>query len=130
METLLRTKPISEDNELPPLKIRFQFVDGSEANFFQPEPVIAENIWSRINVAHLFMRPRIVIADDYSKSVYGLQNATNLALNLDGTYAASDTFTECARAWMSAPNASIRSQTYFTARPVSSDAPHTAISSS
>jgi MtrB/PioB family decaheme-associated outer membrane protein len=31
--------------------------------------------------------------DDYSKSVYGLQNATNLALNLDGTYAASDTFT-------------------------------------
>jgi len=70
MNTLLRAKPVSEDNEAQPLEIRFQFVDGSEANFFQPEREIAENIWSRINVAHLFMRPRIVIADDYSKSVF------------------------------------------------------------
>ena len=70
MNTLLRDKPVSQNNEAPPLEIRFQFVDGSEANFFQPEREIAENIWSRINVAHLFMRPRIVIADDYSKSVF------------------------------------------------------------
>jgi hypothetical protein len=70
MNTLLRAKPVSQHNEAPPLEIRFQFVDGSEANFLQPERQIAENIWSRINVAHLFMRPRIVIADDYSKSVF------------------------------------------------------------
>jgi len=70
MKTLLRTKPIWEDNEAPALEIRFQFVDGSVANFIQPEPEVAENIWRGINVAHLFARPRIVIADDYSKSVF------------------------------------------------------------
>ncbi len=66
---LLSTKPLSQINAAPPLEIRFQFVDGSVANFFQSDPEIAENIWSRINVAHLFTRPRIVVADDYSKSV-------------------------------------------------------------
>src|SRR5712675_2396861 len=70
MKTQLSTKPIGDDNQAPPLEIRFQFVDGSVANFFQPEPEIAENIWSRISVASLFTRPRIVIADDYSKSVF------------------------------------------------------------
>ena len=67
---LLSTKPLSQTNAAPPLEIRFQFVDGSVANFFQSDPEIAENIWSRINVAHLFTRPRIVVADDYSKSVF------------------------------------------------------------
>jgi len=70
MNTLLSTNPIPENSEAPPLEIRFQFVDGSVANFFQSDPEIAENIWSRINVAHLFTRPRIVVADDYSKSVF------------------------------------------------------------
>ena len=70
MKTLLSTKPNSENSEAEPLEIRFQFVDGSVANFFQSDPEIAENIWSRINVAHLFTRPRIVVADDYSKSVF------------------------------------------------------------
>jgi len=70
MNTLLSTKPLSQNNEAPPLEIRFQFVDGSVANFFQPDQELAENIWSRINVAHLFTRPRIVVADDYSKSVF------------------------------------------------------------
>src|SRR6266436_1106161 len=70
MNTLLSTMPLSQRNQAPPLEIRFQFVDGSVASFFQPEPEIAENIWSRISVASLFTRPRIVIADDYSKSVF------------------------------------------------------------
>ena len=70
MKTQLSTKPVGDDNQAPPLEIRFQFVDGSVANFFQHEPEIAENIWSRISVASLFTRPRIVIADDYSKSVF------------------------------------------------------------
>jgi len=70
MNTLLSIKPPSQNNEAPPLEIRFQFVDGSVANFFQPDQELAENIWSRINVAHLFTRPRIVVADDYSKSVF------------------------------------------------------------
>src|SRR6266705_3358155 len=70
MNLLLSTKPLSQINAAPPLEIRFQFVDGSVANFFQSDPEIAENIWSRINVAHLFTRPRIVVADDFSKSVF------------------------------------------------------------
>jgi len=70
MNMLLSTKPLSQINAAPPLEIRFQFVDGSVANFFQSDPENAENIWSRINVAHLFTRPRIVVADDYSKSVF------------------------------------------------------------
>ncbi len=70
MNLLLSTKPLSQINAAPPLEIRFQFVDGSVANFFQSDPEIAENIWSRINVAHLFTRPRIVVADDYSKSIF------------------------------------------------------------
>jgi len=69
MKTLLRTEPISKQNEVR-LEIRFQFVDGSVANFFQSDPEIAEGIWSRIKVAYLFTRPRIVVADDYSKSVF------------------------------------------------------------
>ena len=70
METVLRTNPIQEDNDTTPLEIRFQFVDGSMTSFFQPDPKLAENIWRRINVSHLFTRPRIVVADDYSKSVF------------------------------------------------------------
>ena len=60
MKTLLGTKPIAEQNEAP-LEIRFEFVDGSVANFFQPDAEIAEGIWSRIKVAYLFTRPRIVV---------------------------------------------------------------------
>src|SRR2546426_8685763 len=70
MKALLSPNPIPENSEAPPLEIRFQFVDGFVANFFQRDPEIAENIWGRINVAHLFTRPRIVVADDYSKSVF------------------------------------------------------------
>src|SRR6266436_2480258 len=70
MKTLLSAKPNSENSEAEPLEIRFQFVDGSVTSFFQPDPEMAENIWSRINVAQLFTRSRIVVADDYSKSVF------------------------------------------------------------
>ena len=70
METVLRTNPIQEENDTTPLEIRFEFVDGSMTSFLQPDPKLAENIWRRINVSHLFTRPRIVVADDYSKSVF------------------------------------------------------------
>jgi len=86
MKTLLSTNPIPENSEAPLLEIRFQFVDGSEANFFQPDHEIAENIWSRITVAHLFSRPRIVVADDYSKSVF-LSSQIN---RIDFLFAGSD----------------------------------------
>ena len=86
MKTLLSTNPIPENSEAPLLEIRFQFVDGSEATFFQRDHKIAENIWSRITVAHLFSRPRIVVADDYSKSVF-LSSQIN---RIDFLFAGSD----------------------------------------
>jgi len=85
METLLRTNPIQEDHDTTPLEIRFQFVDGSVANFFQPDPEIAESIWGRINVAHLFTRPRIVVADDYSKSVFLVSQINRIDFLFEGS---------------------------------------------
>src|SRR5438445_8022785 len=85
MKTLMSAKPISEHSEAPPLEIRFQFVDGSKANFFQRGLEIAESIWSRINVAHLFTRPRIVIADDYSKSVFVCSQINRIDFVFEGS---------------------------------------------
>src|SRR5207245_11623357 len=85
MNTLLSTNPIPENSEGPPLEIRFQFVDGSVANFFQPDPEIAETIWGRINVAHLFTRPRIVVADDYSKSVFLVSQINRIDFLFEGS---------------------------------------------
>ncbi|MEY2428116.1 MAG: hypothetical protein QOJ40_1001 [Verrucomicrobiota bacterium] len=85
MEMQFRTRPTSQDNEAPALEIRFQFVDGSGANFFQPDPELAENIWSRINAPNLFARSRIVIADDYSKSVFLCSQINRLDFVFEGS---------------------------------------------
>ncbi len=85
MKTLISANPISEHSEAPPLEIRFQFVDGSKANFFQRDLEMAESIWSRINVAHLFTRPRIVIADDYSKSVFVCSQINRIDFVFEGS---------------------------------------------
>ncbi len=85
MNTLLSTKPRSQNNGAPPLEIHFQFVDGSVASFFQPDPEIAESIWGRINVAHLFTRPRIVVADDYSKSVFLVSQINRIDFLFEGS---------------------------------------------
>jgi hypothetical protein len=84
MKTLLRAAPMSERKKAP-LEIRFEFVDGSTAHFFQPEQEIAENIWSRIKVASLFARPRIVIADDYSKSVFVCSQINRIDFGFEGS---------------------------------------------
>ena len=54
----------------PSLGIRIQFVDGSEETFIQPDAERAENVLRSINPVHLFYQSRIVVADDYSKSVF------------------------------------------------------------
>src|SRR5258708_1848818 len=54
----------------PALEIHFEFVDGSRQSFVQEEMKRAENIRDRIHTALLFTQPRIVVADDYSKSVF------------------------------------------------------------
>jgi hypothetical protein len=85
MKTLLSSKPISQNYEAPPLEIRLEFVDGSVANFFQPDPEIADSIWGRINVAQLFTRPRIVVADDYSKSVFVCSQINRIDFVFEGS---------------------------------------------
>jgi hypothetical protein len=53
----------------PALEIRFHFVDGSRKTFIQPDAEVAESIRHQTNLANLFNQTRIVVADDYSKSV-------------------------------------------------------------
>jgi hypothetical protein len=57
-------------NSRPALEIRFQFVDGTEETFIQNDAERTENFLRVINPAHLFYQSRIVVADDYSKSVF------------------------------------------------------------
>ena len=76
---------MSEEDKGPRLEIRFQFVDGSVANFFQSEPEAVQNIWSQINMAHLFTRPRIVIADDHSKSVFVCSQINRIDFVFEGS---------------------------------------------
>ncbi len=85
MKTLSSTEPTVENYQASPLEIRFEFVDGSLASFFQQDPKIAENIWGRINVAHLFTRPRIVVADDYSKSVFLTSQINRIDFYFEGS---------------------------------------------
>ncbi len=85
MKTRLSARLIPENYEAPPLEIRFQFVDGSVANFFQRDSEIAENMWSRVNAAHLFTGTRIVVADDYSKSVFLSAQVNRIDFVFDGS---------------------------------------------
>jgi hypothetical protein len=55
------------------------------ANFFQPKHKIAESIWSRISAAQLFTRPRIVVADDYSKSVFVCSQINRIDFVFEGS---------------------------------------------
>src|SRR6266404_4729007 len=68
VETNIRSPEMSRSRAA--LEIRFQFVDGSEETFIQHDAERAENFLNVINPAHLFNQSRIVIADDYSKSVF------------------------------------------------------------
>src|SRR5260370_40699911 len=55
------------------LEIRFLFVDGSRETFMQPDSEAAETTRQRINLsslANLFNQTRVVVADDYAKSVF------------------------------------------------------------
>src|SRR6267142_1788551 len=54
----------------PALEVRFQFVDGSKKTFIQRNTETAEDIRRQINPSHLFGQARIVVADEYSKSVF------------------------------------------------------------
>jgi hypothetical protein len=52
------------------LQIRFYFVDGSMETFIQSDIEKANSILKQITPFQVFNQPRIVLADDYSKSVF------------------------------------------------------------
>jgi hypothetical protein len=54
----------------PALEIRFHFVDGTMETFIQTDAEAAEEIRHRINLSSLFDQSRLVVADEYSKSVF------------------------------------------------------------
>jgi len=64
------TRASTKRSSRPALEIRFQFVDGSSETFVQPDAKRAEAIQQGLNPFHLFNQARIVVADDYSKSVF------------------------------------------------------------
>src|SRR5678815_3646818 len=62
--------PISEAPRYA-LEIRFHFVDGSRETFIQRDAAAAERTRNQINAQpNFYHQPRIVVADDYSKSVF------------------------------------------------------------
>lgn len=72
----------SESNKRgrPVLEFRFQFVDGSTESFVQYNKEQAERTRSAINFGNLFNQLRIVVADDYSKSVFVCEHINRLDL--------------------------------------------------
>ena len=64
------TRSPRKTNSRPALEIRFHFVDGSKKTFITANSEAAEAIRDRINLANVFHQTRIVVADDYSKSVF------------------------------------------------------------
>src|ERR1051325_5911404 len=53
-----------------PLTIRFHLTDGSVHSFTQRDAAINENLWDAIDPSRLFVRQRIVIGSEHSKSVF------------------------------------------------------------
>jgi hypothetical protein len=69
----------------PALEIRFHFVDGSKETFTQGNTDAAEAIRQRADSSNLFNRSRIVVADNYSKSVFVSAQINRIDLVFDGS---------------------------------------------
>ena len=67
------------------LEIRFQFVDGSSERFIQPDAEAAEIIRQRASSSNPFNQSRIVVADDYSKSVFVGSQINRIDFVFDGS---------------------------------------------
>src|SRR5882672_10437476 len=83
------TRSPRKTSSRPVLEIRFQFVDGSSETFIQRDAEVAEAIIrQRTNSSNLFTQSRIVVADDYSKSVFicAQVNRVDLVFNGSGHY--------------------------------------------
>src|SRR5271163_987865 len=66
----LNTRAPKRSSTCPPLEIIFHFTDGSKEKFIQTDAKVAEATLGQVNLSSLFHQTRIVVADDYSKSVF------------------------------------------------------------
>jgi hypothetical protein len=64
------TRSSATQSSRPALEIHFEFVDGSREVFIQHDMKRAEDVRKQIHPGLLFTQSRIVVADDYSKSVF------------------------------------------------------------
>jgi len=79
------TRSPRKTSSRPALEIRFQFVDGSSETFIQPDAEAAEVIRQRTHSSNLFTHSRIVVADDYSKSVFVCAQVNRVDLVFNGS---------------------------------------------
>src|ERR1700677_3155387 len=78
------TRSSKSGRTAPALEIRIHLTDGSTETFVQPEVEMAENILRQIAPSRLFAQSRIVIADDYSKSVFVCSEINRIDFVSDG----------------------------------------------
>jgi hypothetical protein len=62
------------------LSLRVHLSDGSVESFFQADQAKAQQIWSSIEPVHLFAQQRLVIAGNYSNSVFVCSEIVRLDL--------------------------------------------------
>jgi hypothetical protein len=55
---------------MAPLEVRFYLADGSVESFVQRDADAAERFWKDIDPQRLFTHPRLIVADEYSKTVF------------------------------------------------------------
>ena len=80
----INTRSPKKRSSRPALEIRIHFADGSKEIFVQPDTEISEGILQQINPSHLFNQTRIVVADDYSKSVFVCSQINRIDFVNDG----------------------------------------------
>src|SRR5437667_1706315 len=79
------TRSSKKEISRPALEIRFYFADGSSETFIQPDAEAAEVIRQRADSSNLFNQSRIVVADDYSKSVFVCAQVNRVDLVFNGS---------------------------------------------
>jgi hypothetical protein len=80
----LNARSSKKRSRRPALEIRIHFADGSKESFVQADAEIAEGILQQIIPSHLFTQTRIVVADDYSKSVFVCSQINRIDFVNDG----------------------------------------------
>jgi hypothetical protein len=79
------TRSPEKRSSRPALEIRFYFADGSSETFIQPDAEAAEAIRQQADSYNLFNQSRIVVADDYSKSVFVCAQVNRIDLVFNGS---------------------------------------------